>query len=152
MRISARADYAIRASAELAAAAGDHAVTAETLARAQEIPHKFLEGILTALRRDGLVTSQRGAGGGYWLAGPPEDVTLAAIIRAVDGPLVFVRGERPSDLTYDGAASSLLPVWVALRANVRAVLERVTLADLVAGRLPVDLQQLVDDDASWENP
>ncbi|ROS72143.1 Rrf2 family transcriptional regulator [Cellulomonas sp. PhB143] len=152
MRISARADYAIRAAAELAAAEGDHAVTAEALAQAQGIPPKFLESILTSLRREHVVTSRRGKGGGYRLARPAAEVTLAEIVRVVDGPLVFVRGERPSELEYQGAAAGLLPVWVALRANVRAVLEEVTLADVAAGRLPAAVAGLVASDAAWENP
>ncbi|SDS06600.1 Rrf2 family protein [Paraoerskovia marina] len=153
MRISARADYAIRAGAELAAADNARAVTAAELASAQSIPHKFLEGILTDLRRDGLVLSQRGAGGGYRLARPASEVTLADVIRAVDGPLVFVRGERPPDLErYSGAATALLDVWVALRATVRSVLEAVTLEQLASGALPAEVRDLVADATAWENP
>lgn len=151
MRISARADYAVRAAAELAAA--DHAepVRAEALATAQGIPYRFLEGILSDLRRDGLVVSQRGAGGGYRIARPADQVTIADVIRAVDGPLVFVRGTRPSDLEYQGAAAPLLNVWVALRANVRMVLEAVTLADLVSDGLPQHVRELTNTDDAWAN-
>jgi Rrf2 family protein len=151
MRISARADYAVRAAAELAAADQDGPVRAEALARAQDIPHRFLEGILSDLRRDGLDTSHRGAGGGYRLARPASTITIADVVRAVDGPLVFVRGNRPSDLEFQGAAAPLLHVWVALRANVRAVLEAVSLADLVAGKLPEDVRALTQGESAWSN-
>ena len=151
MRISARADYAVRAAAELAAADHDGPVRAESLARAQDIPHRFLEGILSDLRRDGLVTSHRGAGGGYRLARPADEITIADVVRAVDGPLVFVRGNRPSDLEFQGAAAPLLHVWVALRANVRAVLETVTLADLVSGSLPDEVRALTEGESAWSN-
>lgn len=152
MRISAKADYAVRASAELAAASGAHPVPAEALAKAQQVPHRFLEAILSDLRREGIVASRRGAGGGYVLARPADRVTVADVVRAVDGPLVFVRDARPSDLEYEGAAASLLHVWVALRVNVRAVLEQVTLAELAAGTVPDVVSRLTDDDAAWENP
>ena len=107
MRLSARADYALRAAIELAAASASGHVTAEKLAKAQEIPGKFLEAILTQLRRDGLVRSQRGPEGGFWLARPASEISLADIIRAIDGPLVGVRGERPENLGYIGAAEPL---------------------------------------------
>ncbi|WNM23217.1 Rrf2 family transcriptional regulator [Demequina capsici] len=150
MRVSARADYAIRAAAELAAA--ESSLTTEALASAQAMPRKFLEGILSVLRREGIVVAQRGLGGGYRLARSPRDITLADIVRAVDGPLVFVRGERPSQLSYGGAADDLLTVWVALRASVRGVLESVTVADLASGSLPPEIAALVADEAAWENP
>jgi Rrf2 family protein len=151
MRISAKADYAVRA-AELAAARDDGPVPAETLARAQGVPYRFLEAILSDLRREGIVTSRRGARGGYVLARPADRVTVADVVRAVDGPLVYVRDERPADLEYAGAASSLLHVWVALRASVRAVLEQVTLADLAAGTVPDAVRRLTEDDEAWRNP
>src|SRR5215469_12647159 len=119
MRLSARADYALRAAVELAASAGDH-TTAEQLAQAQHIPAKFLEAILTQLRRAGLVRSQRGPDGGFWLARNADEISLADIIRAIDGPLLGVRGERPENLGYIGAAEPLQTVWIALRANERA--------------------------------
>lgn len=103
---------------------------AEAIATVQEIPHKFLEGILGDLRRGGLVTSRRGGSGGYQLAREPSAITVADVIRAVDGPIVSVRGERPTGLTYTGSAEPLLPLWIALRANVRRILEGVTVADL----------------------
>ncbi|MFD6179424.1 MULTISPECIES: RrF2 family transcriptional regulator [unclassified Isoptericola] len=152
MRISAKADYAVRAAAELAAAADSGPVPAESLARAQGVPHRFLEAILSDLRREGIVASRRGAGGGYVLARPADRVTVADVVRAVDGPLVFVRDARPSDLEYTGAAASLLHVWVALRVNVRAVLEQVSLADLAAGNVPDAVRRLTDDEAAWHSP
>src|SRR5579871_987126 len=149
MRLSARADYALRAAIELAAS-GDGHVTAEQLAKAQQIPAKFLEAILTQLRRAGLVRSQRGPDGGFWLARPAQDISLADIIRAIDGPLLGVRGERPENLGYIGAAEPLQTVWIALRANERAILEEVTLASVVSGPLPERVQLLADAPGSWE--
>jgi Rrf2 family protein len=148
MRLSARADYALRAAIELSAAGGAH-VTAEQLARAQQIPGKFLEAILTQLRRAGLVRSQRGPEGGFWLARPAEDISLADIIRAIDGQLVGVRGERPENIGYIGAAEPLQSVWIALRANERAILEEVTLAHIVTGELPDRVVQLTNDPRAW---
>src|SRR5258708_34994490 len=149
MRLSARADYALRAAIELAAS-GDGHVTAEQLAKAQQIPAKFLEAILTQLRRAGLVRSQRGPDGGFWLARPAEEISLADIIRAIDGPLLGVRGERPENLGYIGAAEPLQTVWIALRANERAILEDVNLAHLVANALPESVRKLADQPGSWE--
>jgi Rrf2 family protein len=148
MRLSARADYALRASIELAAAQDGH-VTAEQLAQAQSIPGKFLETILTQLRRAGLVRSQRGPDGGFWLARPANEISLADIIRAIDGQLVGVRGERPENIEYPGAAAPLQRVWIALRANERAVLETVTLADVVSGDLTDMVQTLVANPSAW---
>ena len=148
MRLSARADYALRAAVELAAADGGH-ITAEQLARAQHIPGKFLEAILTQLRRAGLVRSQRGPEGGFWLAKPAADIALADIIRAIDGQLVGVRGERPENIGYIGVAEPLQSVWIALRANERAVLEQVTLADIVSGNLPDMIQNLTENPSAW---
>jgi Rrf2 family protein len=149
MRLSARADYALRAAIELAAAGTSH-VTAEQLAKAQEIPPKFLEAILTQLRRAGLIRSQRGPDGGFWLARPANQISLADIIRAIDGPLLGVRGERPENLGYIGAAGPLQMVWIALRANERAILEEVTLDHLVRGPLPERVQELAELPGSWE--
>ena len=149
MRVSAKVDYALRAAAELAAA-GDGPVKGEQLARAQGIPLKFLENILLELRHHGLVQSQRGAEGGYWLARPPAEITLAEVIRAVEGPLANVRGERPETVSYDGPARSLQEVWVAVRANLRAVLETVTLADVAAGTLPGEVEAISSDPQAWE--
>src|SRR6266705_7180343 len=149
MRLSARADYALRAAIELAAASSGH-VTADQLAKAQQIPGKFLEAILTQLRRAGLVRSQRGPDGGFWLARPADEISLADIIRAIDGPLLGVRGERPENLGYIGAAEPLQTVWIALRASERAILEEVTLAHLVTGVLPESVRKLADLPGSWE--
>jgi len=141
MRVSAKTDYALRAMAELAATPPGP-VKGERLASSQEIPLKFLENILTELRRAELVATQRGAEGGYRLARPADEITLADVIRAVDGPLANVRGERPDVVTYAGAAAPLHDVWLAVRTNLRAVLETVTLADLAAGRLPDEVAEL----------
>src|SRR5712691_3733456 len=148
MRLSARADYALRAAIELAAAPDGH-VTAEQLAQAQNIPAKFLETILTHLRRSNIVRSQRGPDGGFWLARPASEISLADIIRAIDGPLVGVRGERPENLGYIGAAEPLQTVWIALRANERAILEDVTLAHIVSTELPDSIRKLADDPRAW---
>jgi Rrf2 family protein len=148
MRLSARADYALRAAIELAASSDGH-VTADQLARAQQIPGKFLETILTQLRRAGLVRSQRGPEGGFWLARPSDEIALADIIRAIDGQLLGVRGERPENVTYPGVAEPLQQVWIALRANERAVLELVTLADIVSGNLPEVVRHLTDNPKAW---
>ena len=148
MRISARADYALRAAAELAAAGGGP-VKGDALATAQSIPHKFLENILADLRNGGLVASQRGADGGYRLARDPAEITVADVIRAVDGPLAAVRGERPESVSYAGPAEPLQRVWIALRHNLRAVVENVTLADLAAGKLPEGVDALAEDPEAW---
>lgn len=148
MRLSARSDYALRAVIELAASSAGH-VTADQLARTQSIPAKFLEAILTQLRRAGLVRSQRGPDGGFWLARPPSEISLADIIRAIDGPLLGVRGERPENLGYVGAAEPLQTVWIALRANERAILEEVTLKHIVTGELPPSVQALAENPAAW---
>jgi Rrf2 family protein len=150
VRISAKADYAVRASVELAAAAEGGPIKGELIADAQKIPLRFLENILGELRHTGLVQSQRGAEGGYWLSRPPEDISLAEIIRAVEGPLASIRGERPEDLEYRGASQPLQEVWIALRANIREVLESVSLADVVAGELPPELMQLTEDADVWQ--
>ncbi|MEV7283793.1 Rrf2 family transcriptional regulator [Streptomyces sp. NPDC093252] len=152
MRISARADYAVRAVLELAVRAGGDPVKAETIAAVQDIPHKFLEGILGDLRRGGIVESRRGGGGGYRLARDAAKLTVADVIRTVDGPIVSVRGERPTTLTYTGSAEPLLPLWIALRANVRKILEGVTIADIAGAELPVMVRELAADPASWVNP
>ena len=148
MRVSAKADYAIRAAVELAAA-GDGPVKGERLAQAQEIPSNFLENILSDLRNAGIVASRRGADGGYWLARPAADVSLADVIRAVDGPLANVRGVRSEQVAYQGSAEKLRDVWVAVRASLRSVLENVTLADLASGELPASVRTLVADPDAW---
>ena len=148
MRVSARADYAIRALVELAAA-GDVPVRADGVARAQAIPSKFLENLLVELRRAKLVVSQRGQGGGYRLARPASKITLADVIRSVDGPLAGVRDAAPEDVSYVGAAAPLREVWVALRASMRAVLETTTLADVAGGKLPKGVRRMLKDKDAW---
>jgi Rrf2 family protein len=149
MRVSAKVDYALRACAELAAA-GEGPVKGERLSQAQEIPLKFLENILLDLKHAGLVQSQRGAEGGYWLAKDPAEITLAEVIRAVEGPIANVRGERPEQVEYPGVAEPLRDVWIAVRGNLRAVLESVTLADVAAGRLPEEVSRIAADPDAWQ--
>jgi Rrf2 family protein len=142
VRVSAKADYAVRAAVELAAAEPEQPVKGDAIAAAQDIPLRFLENILAEMRQQGLVHSRRGQDGGYWLARPADDVTIAEVIRAVEGPLATVRGDRPDQLAFRGAAKPLKGVWVALRANIRSVLETVTLADVVADSLPAPVREL----------
>lgn len=174
MRLSARVDYALRAVAELAVAGGvnraggadrraaqgsapaadrpkdaDRPVTAERLAQAQQIPPKFLESILLQLRRGGVVTAQRGPEGGYRLARPADEISLAEIIRVIDGPLANVRGQRPEHVGYSGAAEALQDVWIALRASERQILELVTIADVACGELPERVRELAADPRAW---
>ncbi|MFF0188457.1 RrF2 family transcriptional regulator [Streptomyces sp. NPDC005244] len=152
MRISARADYAIRAALQLAASPDGGALKAEAIADAQDIPHKFLEGILNDMRRGGVVLSQRGGNGGYRLARAAESISIADVIRTVDGPLVSVRGVRPPELSYTGPAESLLPLWIALRSNVREILEGVSLADVASAQLPARVLALTTTPDAWVNP
>jgi len=151
MRLSARVDYALRAAIELADAGTQERVpvTAEQLATAQQIPSKFLENILVQLRRAGLVRSQRGPVGGHWLARPPKEVSLADVIRAVEGPLANIRGELPENVDYQGPARSLQQVWIALRAAERGILESVTLADVAGSDLPPRVGELIEDPEAW---
>jgi Rrf2 family protein len=149
VRISAKADYAVRAMAELAAAEPNRPIKAETLAASQDIPRNFLDNILSELRASGLVRTLRGPEGGSMLARPAEEITVAEVLRAVEGPLAAVRGTRPESLEYPGAATRLPEVWVALRANLRAVLEQVTLADLAAQKLPSNIARLAKDPDAW---
>jgi Rrf2 family protein len=148
MRVSAKVDYAVRALLELAVAA-DGPVKGERIAQAQEIPLKFLENILIDLRHANIVRAQRGAEGGYWLARPANEVTLGEIIRAVEGPLASVRGEPPEDVTYRGAAEHLRTVWVAVRASLRSVVDELTLADVVADRMPARIRRLTEAPDAW---
>jgi Rrf2 family protein len=149
MRISAKADYAVRAAVELAAADDEKPVKAERIASAQDIPLNFLENILGELRHAGIVRSHRGAEGGFRLAKPANQLTIADVIRAVEGPLASVRGGPPEDATYPGAATALPRVWIAVRASLRNVVEHVTLADVAAGRLPKKIDQLAEDPEAW---
>lgn len=148
MHISARTDYAMRALLTLAASDLPR-VKGEALTSAQALPRKFLEQILTELRRAGIVISQRGADGGYSLARPANSITLADVMRAVDGPLAEVRGLRPEDTTYAGAAEHLQDVWVAVRASLRVVLESVTLADVVTGKFTGAIVRLNSNPEAW---
>jgi Rrf2 family protein len=149
MRVSAKVDYALRACVELAAAEGTGPIKGERIAQAQEFPLKFLENILGELRQAGLVRSQRGVDGGYWLAKPAAEITLAEVIRAVEGPLANVRGVRPDAVEYHGSSERLREVWIAVRASLRSVLEEVTLADIAGGELPAVVRDLVADPEAW---
>jgi Rrf2 family protein len=146
VRVSAKADYAVRAAIEIAASAdGERPLKGEAIGAAQGIPLPFLQNILAELRHAGIVHSKRGADGGHWLTRPADEVTIADVIRAVDGPLANVRGAPAEELTYQGAAEPLQSVWLALRANVREVLESVSLADLVDRDLPQPVLRLSED-------
>jgi len=148
VRVSAKVDYALRATIELAAA-GEGPVKGERIAQAQEIPLKFLENILGDLRHAGIVRSQRGVEGGYWLARPAEEITIAEVVRAVEGPIANVRGVGPEQVEYAGSAERLREVWIAVRANLRAVLEQVTIDDLARGELPASVDALARDPDAW---
>ena len=148
MRISAKVDYAVRAALELAASGGEP-VKGEAIADAQGIPLKFLENILGELKHTGIVASRRGAQGGYWLAKDADDVSLADIVRAVEGPLATVRGQGPESLSYKGEAEPLQKVWIALRANIREVMEDTSLADVVGGKLPSEVRELSEPAEAW---
>lgn len=150
VRVSAKADYALRAVIELAAADADGPLKGERIAQAQEIPLKFLENILGDLRHAGIVRSQRGVEGGYWLARPAEEITVAEVIRAVEGPIANVRGVGPEQVEYSGSAARLRDVWIAVRANLRAVLEQVTIAELARGELPALVEALASDPDAWQ--
>ncbi|GAA1254782.1 Rrf2 family transcriptional regulator [Janibacter melonis] len=142
MDISARSDYAVRALLSLVAAQDGRPVSVEQLSGEQELPRKFLEAIVADLRRAGLVTSRRGAAGGYLLARPADEISVGDVIRAVDGPLAEIRGQRPQDLVYTGSAQRLPVVWVALRAALRDVLDDTSLAAIASGQLPALVQDL----------
>jgi Rrf2 family protein len=149
MRISAKADYAVRAVIELASTKDDEAVKGDVISEAQDIPLKFLENILGELKHNGIVASRRGAHGGYWLAKAPDEITLAEIVRSVEGPLASVRGQGAEDLKYKGEAAPLQQVWIALRANIREILEETTLADVVSGELPSKVRELTEPAEAW---
>lgn len=150
MRISARADYAVRAVIELAAA-DPQWLKADAIAEAQGIPGKFLEQIMADLRRAGLVRSRRGVDGGYSLARPASEVAVADVIRAVDGPLAWVRDQRPAAVEYAGNAEPLRDVWVAVRAALRSVLDSVTIADILADSLPTEITELNESEDAWRD-
>ncbi len=149
MRISAKADYAVRAAIELATAPEGAHMKGDVIARAQEIPLNFLENILGDLRHAGIVISRRGQDGGYRLARPASEITVADVVRAVDGPLASVRGDRPERSSYIGAAEPLQRVWIAVRTNLREVVEHVTLAHIASGKLPARIERLASDPESW---
>ena len=149
MRVSAKADYAVRAALELAAAGDEGPVKGERLAEAQDIPLQFLEHILLELKHSGIVRARRGAKGGYWLARPAEEVSIADIVRAVEGPIAHVQSTPPESIEYTGNAANLQDVWIAVRANLRNVLENVSLADLVSGELPDLVTELAAEPDSW---
>jgi Rrf2 family protein len=145
VRISAKVDYAVRAMCELAAHQADVPLKAEQISSAQEIPLSFLENILVDLRRAGFVRSLRGQVGGYRMAKPASEITIADVIRAVEGPLADIRGLRPEHLVFTGSATALREVWLATRVSLRHVLERVSVADVVAGEIPADVALLLED-------
>jgi Rrf2 family protein len=149
MHVTAKADYAVRAVVELAGSNQQSPRKVDEVAQAQHIPLSFLENILTQLRSAGIVRSQRGPEGGYWLAHPAEEVNLAQVIRAVEGPLVGVRGQRPEEVEYEGSAECLQQVWIALRSNLRKVLEHVTVADVASGELPKEIVTLTREEEAW---
>jgi Rrf2 family protein len=150
MHVTAKADYAVRAVVELAESSQSSPRKVEDVAQAQGIPVSFLENILTQLRSSGVVRSQRGPEGGYWLAQPAKEVSLAQVIRAVEGPLVGVRGQRPEEIEYSGSAEALQQVWIALRANLRKVLDEVTVADVASGKLPKEIMALTKAEEAWQ--
>ncbi|HJU96605.1 MAG TPA: Rrf2 family transcriptional regulator [Jiangellaceae bacterium] len=148
MHVTARTDYAVRAVIELASRRPASA-TRQQIAQSQNIPGKFLETILGDLRRAGLLDAQRGASGGYRLVRDPDEIRLADVIRAAEGPLAAVRGMPPEDTAYPGPAAPLTDVWVAVRASLRDVLEATTIADVLAERLPDHVRALVERPDSW---
>lgn len=150
MRVSAKVDYALRASVELAAHEDDDKlVTSEEIAERQGIPHAFLTNILQSLRQAGLVTSKRGPVGGHKLASPAKDILIADVIRAIDGPLAGVSGQHPEELDFIGSAKPLQDVWIAVRANLREILENVTLADVAADDLPKIVDKRAANEDAW---
>ena len=147
--MSAKIDYAVRALLELAAIGPDEVLSRQDLAAAQAIPSRYLEAILGRLRQPGLVVATRGSAGGYRLARPASEITVAEVSRAVDGPLTLVQGRRPGEIDYVGNARHLGDLWVGMRAAVRSVMEAVSIADLREGNLPRGVQTMVDDPDAW---
>lgn len=153
VHVSAKVDYAVRALLELAAAARSDSkalVKGESIAVAQDIPMKFLEAILRDLRNDGIIASKRGVEGGYRLDRPADRISVADVVRSLEGPLAAVRGERPEDVDYGGAAIHLRDLWIAARVSIRDVLERVTLDELLDGQFNADVQALLNAPGAWE--
>lgn len=151
MRVSAKSDYALRALIEIAVRDGGRPVSAEELGKVQEIPHGFLQAILGDMRRAGIVVSQRGQSGGWKFARPPEEITVADVIRAVDGPLVSVYGLRPEAVSYQGNAEVLQLVWIAARSSLRDVFERVSIASLAEQKLPKDVVARTAENDAWQS-
>ncbi len=151
MRISAKADYAVRATLELAGTNGDSPMKGEKLAAAQEIPLQFLEHILLELKHHDIVRAKRGIRGGYWLTRPAAEITIADVIRAVEGPLANIHDVAPETTAYKGHAEHLRDVWIAVRANLRAVLERLTLEQVRNGDLPPEIRALLDEPGAWSS-
>jgi Rrf2 family protein len=149
VRISAKADYAVRAALELASSPDRKPLKGETLAEAQQIPLQFLEHILLELKHARLIQARRGAKGGYWLARDPEQITIADVIRAVEGPLANIHENAPEELHYGGSAERLRDVWVAVRAALRSVLENVTLAEVSRGEMPWRVEAILNDPEAW---
>jgi Rrf2 family protein len=150
MHVSAKVDYAMRALLVIARESESGAlIKGDYLAAQQDIPARFLEGILRQLRQSGVVASQRGADGGYRLARAASEITVADVVRALDGPLADVRGDRPENADYEGAAEHLREVWIATRAALRGVLEHVSLADIASGELPEKVTDLTRDPSAW---
>src|SRR6476646_711495 len=150
MRVSAKSDYALRALIEMAARQDGRAVSAAELGRLQEIPHGFLQAILADLRRSGIVVSQRGQSGGWRLAAKAADVSVADVIRAVDGPLVSVYGLRPEAVSYNESAEILQHVWIAARSSLRDVFEQVSIQQLADGKLPKAVTSRTADEDAWQ--
>jgi len=148
VKVTAKADYAVRAVLELATV-DEGLVKGERIAQSQSIPLKFLENILIDLRHAGIVHAQRGAEGGYRLTRDPAEISLGEVIRGVEGPLASVRGEPPESVSYGGAAENLQTVWVAVRASLRSVLDEITLADVVDGKLPARVRALTEQPDAW---
>jgi Rrf2 family protein len=149
VQVTAKVDYAVRATLELAANDGSR-LTRDELATAQDIPRRYLEAVMAQLRQAGIVVGQRGTSGGYTLGRPADEITIAEIARAVDGPLALVQGQRPENVTYHGNSENLAGLWVGLRAAMRSVMESVTVNDVLAGELPVEVQSLIVDPDAWE--
>jgi Rrf2 family protein len=149
MRISAKADYAVRAALELAASPDGEPIKGEQIAQSQDIPLQFLEHILLELKHARLVRAKRGYKGGYWLDRSPEEITIADVIRAVEGPLANIHESAPEDLHYPGPAERLRDVWVAVRANLRGVLESITLAEIAKGDLPWRIDAILQNPEAW---
>lgn len=150
MRVSAKSDYALRALIEMASRGDVAAVSAEELGRSQDIPHGFLQAILADLRRSGIVISQRGQSGGWRMGRKPAEVSVADVIRAVDGPLVSVYGLRPEAVTYNETAEVLQHVWIAARRSLRDVFEEVSIQQLADGKLPKAVTTRTADEDAWQ--